>query len=306
MNCRKALALWACAASMPACFTTTLIEPSADSSGGSSSSGGKLGSGGAAVGGAIASGGSSVKGGSSGLGGSVTSSGGRSGSGGAAASSGGSSALGGAVTSSGGASSGGSADGISWLTFAQSEAPAELAPNADFGVDGLLYGYADSCASLTWDPVTRCASGTLCNAGATFANWGVAVGFDFRNSGKDGSPPNTKRTWNPNDFGVRGVAWEIEGTAPALQLWVLNMDPSYGGVCSSMSCDIAGPPDGTPNAPLASLLTFSNMRKDDWGGSGIVYSFDPAAVHALQFKLPAIVAGAAPFSFCILRVGLVR
>jgi hypothetical protein len=248
-------------------------------------------------------------------------SGGRSGSGGETLGSGGSAtANGGALSGNGGAKASGGASfgggptgagglatsGVNWLTFENSRAPSSAAPNSDFGVDGVLYGYTDGCSSLTWDEETRCATGVLCDPGPTFSNWGAGVGFDFRNTGDEGTPPNTKRTWNPTEFGVRGVAWEITGVAPALQLWVLNMDPSYSGECSSTTCDIAGPPDGNPTPPLVGQLLFNNMRKDDWGGSGIVYSFDPAAVHALQFKLPAVIAGPATFAFCVKRVGLVK
>jgi hypothetical protein len=48
------------------------------------------------------------------------------------------------------------------------------------------------------------------------------------------------------------------------------------------------------------------MVKDYWGGAGVNYRFDPAAVHALQFKLPAINVGGVSFSFCIDALGVVR
>jgi len=249
-----------------------------------SGNGGKTGSGGATSGG-------------SGNGGTTSA-----GSGGTTSTGSGGASFGGNVTGSGGQLA-----GITWLSFEGSAARAMSAPNSELGIDGILYGYSDSCATLSWDKATRCATGTLCAPGASFANWGVAVGFDFNNTGDEGMPANTKRVWNPSEHGVRGVAWELTGTAPALQLWVLNMDPSHHGECSdSLTCDIAGPPDGAPTPQLNGQLLFSNMRKDDWGGSGIAYTFDPAAVHALQFKLPAVIAGAASFSFCVNRVGVIR
>jgi hypothetical protein len=83
------------------------------------------------------------------------------------------------------------------------------------------------------------------------------------------------------------------------------MDPSWEGQCSADSCEIAGPPDGVSSPALRGLLRFDQLQKDDWGGAGERYIFDRAAVHALQFKLPAIVAGAASFDFCIERLGIV-
>ena len=277
----------ATATDLAACAVQQCTSACSGSAGAPGAMGGKSGSGGGAPGG-----------GSSGHGG---------------AGSGGKASFGGATSSGGKASFGGAPGsggepnaGITWLTFDKNNAPPTLAPNGDFGIQASLYAYSDTCATLTWDDATRCATGMLCAPGPDFANWGAAVGFDFYYTGENGTPPNSKLTWNPVEHGVRGIAWEISGTAPALQLWVLNMDPAYHGVCSEKSCDIAGPPDGTATPQLAGQLLFSNMRKDDWGGSGIVYTFDPAAVHALQFKLPAVIAGAAPFSFCVNRIGFVR
>jgi hypothetical protein len=238
-------------------------------------------------------------------------SGGRAASGGASV--GGETNTGGAVATGGSAgrgganSTGGSAPlpGVTWLSFENSAAPATLPPNDEFGINGELYAYADDCAELDWDPLTRCASGVLCEAGPNFQNWGIAVGFYFNTTGATGTPPNHKTTWDPRELGVEAIAWRISGTAPDLQLWVLNMDPAFGGECSEESCEIIGAPDGTSTAALSGQLSFSRLHKDVWN-DGIEYTFDPAAVHALQFKLPAIVAGAAAFSFCIDELGLIR
>lgn len=196
--------------------------------------------------------------------------------------------------------------GVTWLSLEADRAPAPLAPNSELGIDGKLYAYADDCATLQWDAETRCASGVLCAPGPNFQNWGIAVGFYFDTTGPDGEPPDVKHTWDPNAVGVEGVAWRLRGDAPALQLWVLNMDPAHGGECAEDSCEILGPPDGTSTPALQGSLSFSRLHKDDWNGSGVVYEFDPEAVHALQFKLPAVVAGAVPFSFCVDALGLVR
>jgi hypothetical protein len=196
--------------------------------------------------------------------------------------------------------------GVTWLSLEGDLAPASLEPNGELAIDGRFYAYADDCATLNWDPETRCATGTLCAAGPNFQNWGIAVGFYFDATGPDGTPPDTKYTWNPTTVGAEGVAWRISGDAPAFALWVLNMDSAYGGECAEEFCEIVGPPDGTSTPKPQGSLSFGSLHKDDWNGSGIDYEFDPAAVHALQFKLPAIVAGAAEFSFCIDELGIVR
>lgn len=214
---------------------------------------------------------------------------------------------GGVSISTGGAASGGSSagGGTNWLSIVEDWADPATPPNDTLGISGVFYAYADDCALLSWDPVTRCVSGTLCEPGADYANWGIAVGFDFRNTGENGDPPDTKLLWDPAAVGAKGVAWRITGSAPGLQVWITNMDPTWGGVCTADDCAINGPPDGTASASLSSSLLFDNMDKDDWGGSGTVYAFDPTAILALQFKLPAVVAGGLDYSFCIEQLGIV-
>ena len=205
-----------------------------------------------------------------------------------------------------GQAGGSSAPEVTWLALEGSAAPASDAGNAALGINGAFYAYGDDCATLVWDETTRCASGRLCTAGANYENWGIAVGFDFHATGTSGEPPDRKLVWNPNDVGVRGVTWRIRGTAPGRQVWVLNMEPSFHGICDVMTCEIAGPPDGVPTTSLAGSLLFDDMVKDIWGGPGVPYRYDPAAVYALQFKLPAINVGSASFDFCIEALGVIR
>lgn len=226
----------------------------------------------------------------------------------AGATSGGSGHAGTGQANAGRAGAAGSANGssVTWLELTGSLAAATGSNNSELGIDGSLYAYGDDCAVLTWDAASRCASGKLCSSyPPAFENWGVAVGFDFRNTGAAGNPPNTKRVWDPRQVGALGVAWRIRGNAPGLQLWVLNMAPNFHGECNAMTCEIEGPPDGTRAPSLQGNLLFAQMTKDTWAG-GIAYTFDPGAVHALQFKLPAIEVGAANFSFCIDAVGVIR
>lgn len=202
---------------------------------------------------------------------------------------------------------GGSQTGnVTWLTLVESQAPPTEPSNDALGINGKLYAYKDDCAVLDWDPATRCATGRLCTAGANFENWGIAVGFDFHATGPDDSPPDSKLVWDPVKAGVRGVTWRISGNAPGLQLWVLNMAPVFQGQCAEQTCEIAGPPDGAAAPSLQGSLLFDHMVKDYWGGQGEPYKYDPAAVFALQFKLPAINVGSASFDFCIDALGVIR
>ena len=197
--------------------------------------------------------------------------------------------------------------GVHWLSIEGSWADISAEPNASLGISGALYAFADSCAQITWDESTRCVSGTLCDPGATFANWGMAVGFDFHNTGAAGTPANTKMPWNAGAVGARGIAYQISGTAPGLQGWITNMDPVWNGMCTADDCSIAGPPDGTPTATLSSVgnLYFDTLVKDDWGGSGTIYTFSAANILSLQFKMASVVSGPVAFSFCIDRIGII-
>jgi hypothetical protein len=185
-----------------------------------------------------------------------------------------------------------------------------LEPNHSFNISGVVYGYADSCATMTWDPVNRCISGTLCTPGASFQNWGVAIGFDFHNTGETGTPANAKLAWDPAAVNARGVAWQLSGSVPGLELWVLQMDPKWAGTCTAESCEIAGPPYGY--GPIGSIDTgtmyFTNTAgwlHDDWGGSGTLYSLRTADTVSLQFKLPARTAGGQSYKLCVSRLGII-
>lgn len=218
---------------------------------------------------------------------------------------GGAPVAGGPSGGSAGKPGGGEPSRVSWLTLQGSEAPASEEPNGDLHIAGRFYAYADDCAELHWDDAARCATGQLC-APLNGENWGIAVGFDFNNTGEEGG--NAKLTWDPREVGALGVAFKIggEAQAPGLQLWVLNMDSVWDGECTAMTCEIAGPPDGRRLLPLEGELWFDSMHKDDWGGAGVDYKYDPAAGYALQLKLPAIEVGPASFSFCVDALGIIR
>ena len=131
------------------------------------------------------------------------------------------------------------------------------------------------------------------------------INFDFNNSG---APTNTKHAWNANTVGATGLAWQATGQAPnGFQVWVLNMDPIFAGSCSVATCDINGPADGTGLASDSGQFSFLSMQKDYWGGTGVAYTFNPADISALQFKLPAAISSLdTSYQLCIGSVGVVR
>lgn len=210
----------------------------------------------------------------------------------------------------GGMGTGGASNMIHWLNFNESWAEASDPDNAALGISGGLYAYGDECATFTWDDETRCLSGTLCDPGEEFENWGVAVGFDFNNTGEEGEPADTKMPWNATAQEVIGLAWQVNGTAPGLQIWVTNMAPEWSGACDAGDCAIDGPPDGRSSTALNAvdqvLFNGANFVKDYWGGTGQVYTFDRTNILALQFKLASVVSGAVPFNFCIEQIGAVK
>lgn len=281
-----------------ACYDMPLIPDDAPAIGGSAGHGNAgLGNAGRASAGA-------GSGGTHSSGGAPNTSGGSKpiGSGGANAGSGGKSPASGGTNGHAGSSG---APSITWLDLTGSKAPSSSTINAALGIEGSFYAYGDDCATakLTWDAANRCVSGTLCPS--DFNTWGISIGFDFHNTGAAGMPPDAKLTWNPESHGARGIAWQVSGKAPNLDVWVLNMDASWNGECTGTPCEIDGAPDGIASAPLNGQLHFDNMQKDTWG-AGIMYEFDPAAVHALQFKIPVVKAGAASFNFCIAALGIIH
>jgi hypothetical protein len=208
-----------------------------------------------------------------------------------------------------GGSAGGTApaeltSGTNWLSLVADAAPGNLGLNGKLGIEGVLYAYGDPCATATlqWDAVSRCVSGELCLADELGTNWGVAIGFDFN------SVEEVKHAWSATAVAAQGLAWNVSSPYPLpIQVWLQNMDPSFGGVCSAASCSINGPPDGTSAAAKSGQFLFSNMMKDYWGGTGITYTFDPTNISSLQIKIPpATDSLSTSYSLCVDRLGVLR
>jgi hypothetical protein len=208
-----------------------------------------------------------------------------------------------------GGSSGGTAPvelttGTNWLTLVSDAAPSTKGINAKLGVEGVFYAYADPCAmpTMQWDSVSRCVSGELCLGDDLGTNWGVAIGFDFN------SVSDVKHAWNATAAGVQGLAWKTHSPyAYPMQVWVQNMDPAFGDVCSAASCSINGPPDGTSSASPNSQFLFSGMMKDYWGGTGTTYTFDPTRISSLQIKIPPATSSLdTSYSLCVDGLGVIR
>ena len=231
-------------------------------------------------------------GGAQALGGSVSSGGEQAASGGA----------GGDSTTGGVANGGQGAERIVWLTLENDQAKNTTFPNDSLGINGVVFAYADGCASITFDRTTRCVSGKTCAVDSSYLNWGMAAEFDFVVDSAD-----VKYAWNPAGHGVVGFAWQITNSyGTYLQLWVPLMDPTYAGVCSAESCSLDAPPYGAGKIGQTGTLHFNSMTQDTWGSGYPTYNFLFANVYSLQFKIPTVVVRtAANFEFCIDRLGVI-
>jgi hypothetical protein len=220
-------------------------------------------------------------------------------------------ASGGSASGSGGVSAGGASTAqsvpqIRWLTLDGNRADSSDPTNAVLDVNGVFLAKSDQCANWKFDPSSRCMSGTLCDASADSSNWGVAIEFVFRYTDSAGTSMSTTLEWDPTSVGVIGVAYQVTAsTLGDLQLWILQMDPQWGGRCTSETCEIDGPPWGTSKLSSEDVLYFDHVSRDNWGGSGEYYTFDRTKTSGLQFKVPAISASSFSFHFCVARLGLI-
>ncbi len=196
--------------------------------------------------------------------------------------------------------------GVTWLSLDGDLAPASLEPNGELAIDGRFYAHADDCATLNWDPETRCATGTCARRVPTFRTG--ASPSASTSTPRDptarrpipsipGTRPRSARKASPGASAATPLRWRCGSST-----WT----PRTGANAPKNSARSSGHPTEPHASCSRARCRSAACRKDDWNGSGIDYEFDPAAVHALQFKLPAIVAGAAEFSFCIDDLGLVR
>ena len=217
---------------------------------------------------------------------------------------------GGAGSQGGAAGTGGAAlhSGENVISINNSWADPGMGVNGLLHISGAMYAYGDGCATYTYSTSSNCISGTLCSMDSAGKNWGVGIGFDFNNTGSNGSPPNTKMPWDATAVGAVGFGWHTTN-APGLgfQVWVTNMDSTWGGQCSAADCGINGPPDGTPSPELPDgTIRFSQMVKDNWGGSGTAYTFNPANILAIQFKLSnAALLASKDFEYCIDQLSVI-
>jgi hypothetical protein len=185
-----------------------------------------------------------------------------------------------------------------------SSAPAS---GNSYGINGTFFPVGDGCATLTWNPQTRCASGTLCAKDPpNYLNWGAEVALNLKTGAGYDYP------FDATAAGVTGFFWEITGTAPGMQVWVpLTTNP---GEClqSSNTCALSQPPWGNPTPSLGPTgrnyvqLQTTLMSYDQWGSS-YVYPppWDPTRLHSLVWKLPAQTV-ATSFNFCVQNVGVIH
>lgn len=213
----------------------------------------------------------------------------------------------------GGAGTGGAITtqpGENWIHIENSWADPGMPPNGLLKVSGAMYAYKDDCSNISYDAVNGCISGTLCMPDSTGANWGAGIGFDFSNTGENGVPANTKAPWDATAIGAVGFGWKLHDRggytgAPNLKVWITNMDPSWNGQCSADDCGINGPPDGESDPAFTGTVRFSSMVKDNWGGSGTKYTFDPKNILAIQFKVSASESDKTDVYFCVDGISII-
>ena len=177
-----------------------------------------------------------------------------------------------------------------------------------FGIEGGFYAVGDSCATLTWDAATHCASGTVCAKDPPYyLNWGVEIGMTLKSSG--GYDYGYDATAN----GVTGFFWEVTGTAPGMAVWLPQTAGLGACLTTSNKCTVLQPPWGNsmpsmgPSGSNFVMLSTMSMDYEDWG-LGYVYppAWDPTRIHSIQWKIPAGDYFSSTFNFCVKKVGVIH
>lgn len=149
--------------------------------------------------------------------------------------------------------------------------------------------------------------------------WGAGMGFDFNAVADMDAGTTVKSTWNPDDHGVIGVAFEID-TVPAPGLRVefpLRLtDSEAQAVNLPPGSTTDDHPDGAPywggdtsfsNSPVSAghnELRWDAVKKP---GTTPSYVFDKSRLLGVQFHVPAVkVAPPGAYSFCVSHLTLLR
>jgi hypothetical protein len=202
----------------------------------------------------------------------------------------------------------------------------------------------DQCSHITSPPPPPATGfpnqgGKLCTTGATavilpcaagvttsgcpnqdFSNmWGSGIGFDFNSPGAGDGGTTVKNPWNPDDHGVTGVSFVLDGVpTPGLRVeFPMRLtDAEANAVNLPPGSTTDDHPDGAPywgadtgfdNSPATAGVNVVHWDAVKKPGANQSYVFDKARLLGMQFHVPAVQsAPPGAYSFCVSNVTLLR
>ena len=202
----------------------------------------------------------------------------------------------------------------------------------------------DECSHIT-SPLPPPATGfpnqggKLCTTGATavilpcktgvttsgcpnqdFSNmWGAGIGFDFNSPGAGDGGTTVKNPWNPDDHGITGVSFVLDGVPmPGLRVeFPMRLTDSEAmAVNLPPGSTTDDHPDGAPywgadsafdNSPAMTGVNVIHWDAVKKPGTSQSYVFDKSRLLGMQFHVPAVKsAPPGAYSFCVSNVTLLR
>lgn len=164
--------------------------------------------------------------------------------------------------------------------------------------DGVMCTTGETAVVLACLPgVPNCAEGT-----PDYSNmWGAGIGLDLNAEGATDAGPGAKRPYDPDAYGVVGVAFEID-ELPLPKLRVEFPIELPDGTTTEDH------PDGSPywNADSTYPPSPVNVGQNEFRWADVraprtSYVFERSKILAIQFHVPAITTGTerGAYSFCI-------
>jgi hypothetical protein len=149
--------------------------------------------------------------------------------------------------------------------------------------------------------------------------WGAGIGFNFNETAGTDGGMGAKNPWNPDDHGVTGISFELDGVpVPGLRvefpMRLLDSEASSVNLPPGSTTD--DHPDGAPywgadtafdNSPAvkgANVVRWDAVKKP---GTAQTYVFDKARMLGVQFHVPAVkMAPPGDYAFCVSHFTLLR
>jgi hypothetical protein len=153
--------------------------------------------------------------------------------------------------------------------------------------------------------------------------WGAGIGFDLNaNKGKP-EGDGAKKMWNPADFGVIGVSFEIDvvplpGLRVEFPMLLQDADAMADGLPAGSTTDdhSAGAPywgaqkkgdkmyPGSPVMPGKNTIMFNPT--DIQAANLAAYAYDPARMLGIQFHVPTNSSAGGTYSFTVKNLTFIR